>query len=151
MLLNADRMPVSSVGKSKCKVIPRLIKHHVMKAYGGVEVQLSHSESWYQMEVSGQFYIPAALTLGKGPPVPINIRQRFCEPLWQQTAKSRTTQPSTFKLPTYQLKRDSNKIIPDKQILYNIKNIKYNIFSLIIYNRRIKLILRTPCPGLTNC
>jgi len=47
---------------------------HVMKAYGGVNVNSTHSESQYEIEVSGNFHlsailhpVPTAYGTGKAP------------------------------------------------------------------------------------
>jgi hypothetical protein len=45
-----------------------------MKTYERVELQLHHSLSQHYLEVSGQLHAPAALSLGKEPPVPIGKR-----------------------------------------------------------------------------
>jgi hypothetical protein len=52
----------------KVKLSLCLTKHHAIKAYWGVEVQL---HAFFDFGSFGQLHAPAALTPGKGPLVPI--------------------------------------------------------------------------------
>jgi hypothetical protein len=55
----------------KVKISLGLIKHHALKTYEGVEVQLHNSWPRQEMEVSGQLHALAALSPGKLLLVPI--------------------------------------------------------------------------------
>jgi hypothetical protein len=48
--------------KVKVKFSLCLVKHYIMKMYGGVEIMLhTHLESQHQIELRGQFHASAAL------------------------------------------------------------------------------------------
>jgi hypothetical protein len=63
---NCDLLRVKA---KKVKLLMCLTKHHAMKTYEGVEVQLHRPMP--QTEESGQLHAPATLPPGKEPLVPI--------------------------------------------------------------------------------